>query len=166
MFLTLLIGIKNTIKLKMFNFVELFDFKEKIQFIILLTLVTFASLAELLSLSILIPFFAFFLGDLIEIKILSTLQSFLLNAGISQPEIFLLILIIAGFILKNLFLSLTTWKVLSFTNLLKIKIGSNLVRNFLYESYEDHLKKKSAEILNNNITQLNVLTKTLILINR
>ena len=166
MFLTLLVGIKNTIKLKMFNFLELFDFKEKIQFVTLLILITFASLAELLSLGILIPFFAFFLGDVIEIKILSTLQSFFVNTGISEPEIFLLILIIAGFIIKNLFLSLTTWKLLSFTNVLKIKIGSRLIRNFLYEGYEEHLKKKSSEILNNNITQLNVLTKTIILINR
>lgn len=150
----------------MFNFIELLDRREKIYFINLLILITLASLAELLSIGILIPFFAFFLGDSVNIKVFSNFEEYLIGIGISEPELFLLIVIITGFVFKNLFLSLTAWQVLSFTNILKIKIGSHLVRNFLFENYEEHLKKKSAEILNNNITQLNILTKTIILINR
>ena len=144
----------------MFNFIEMLDTKERFQFFNLLILITLASLAELLSISVLIPFFAFFLGDSIEIEIFSNLETYLIGMGLENPELFLLLIIISGFIIKNLFLSVTTWKILTFTNVLKVKIGSHLVRNFLFESYEQHLKKKSAEILNNNITQLNILTKT------
>ena len=126
----------------MFNFIELLDRKEKIYFINLLILITFASLAELLSIGILIPFFAFFLGDSVNIQVFSNFEDYLIGFGISEPEIFLLIVIITGFVFKNLFLSLTAWQVLSFTNILKIKIGSHLVRNFLFENYEEHLKKK------------------------
>ena len=150
----------------MFNFLELLDTKERLQFFNLLILITFASLAELLSIGVLIPFFAFFLGDSIEIDTISNFEEYLIGLGFENPELFLLFVIIAGFILKNIFLSATTWQILTFTNILKIKIGSHLVRNFLFENYEDHLKKKSAEILNNNITQLNILIKTIILINR
>ena len=130
--------------------------KRRFQFLILLTVMVISSLAEVISISLVIPF----VGILVNSQLLwenNFLKNISLNLGFQQPEQILLLvtflfclasLMAGGIRLFTLYLNLR----------LSAGIGSDIsckiYKNTLYQEYQFHINKNSSEIITNIVNDI------------
>ncbi len=128
-----------------FNFIDS-EFKIKIRFIFLLMF--FGMLLEMCSIGIFIPVFDFLLNDQKENFLTSTLKN--LNYLDLRPEYFILLLLIMIFLIKNVFLMLSTFYQQKTLENIKYKLKSKLFGNYLSQDYSFFLNTNTSQLLRNN----------------
>jgi len=134
--------------------------KRKVQLSLISILMIIGSLAEVVSIGLVIPF----LGALTTPEALYQSQFFspiIHYFGISSPEQLLLpftLIFIAAVIFSGIIRLSLLYVVISFSHALGHDIGVNVYRRTLYQSYSYHSNQNSSEIINGIIIKVNTIT--------
>jgi ATP-binding cassette, subfamily B, bacterial PglK len=146
----------------MFNIIELWRFistKRKIQYFMVLVLMTFSSLAEMVSIGAVIPF----LSVLIEPQLLyqfDLIQPIILLFDLTDSKqlvvpiviIFLILVVVSGLVRLALL-----YFMIRLSHATGADIGINIYRRTLYQDYSIHITRNSSEVINGIITKTNLV---------
>ncbi len=139
--------------------------KRKIQVILLLILMVFASLAEIASIGAVFPFLLAITdpAKLLQFEPVSTVANFF---GINVADSILLPLG-ALFILSAIFACATrlllVWANTRLSFMIGADLGGRLFRESLYQPYAEHIKKNSSELINAISKKSDLITQDVIL---
>lgn len=127
----------------------IFDRKSKITIVVLLIMIIVGSFLEMLGVTVFYPFVELIMDE----KSMS--ESFLLSYSFdlfaitdhSDKIVFLAVVIIAFYIVKNIYLSLMQNEILKFNYNTRMRIATRLLASYMEEPYTFHLQKNSAELV-------------------
>ena len=146
----------------MLNIIELWRYlsrKRKIHYCMVLVLMTFSSLAEMVSIGLVIPF----LSVLIEPQLLyqfDLIQPIILLFEVTDSKqlvlpiviIFIIVVVFSGSVRLSLLYFMTR-----LSHATGADIGINIYRRTLYQDYSIHIKRNSSEVINGIITKTNLV---------
>ena len=140
--------------------------KQKINLIILLSMMFFSALLETIGIAM-VPFFVSLIIDIektINIINIEFIKEFISQIETSNLIIFFSLLLVAFFIFKNLFVLI----VLYFENLFffkfKTDLSNRLFRIYIDKSYSFHITKSPSEILRNTINECANVSNVILLL--
>ncbi len=139
--------------------------KRRVQILLLLLLIIGASLAEVLSLGLLLPFLGV-LTDPSKIYYTSSLQPTILFLGLDRPEQ-LLLPTTAAFISAAIMAGLVRVALvkcqIELGHLVGADLSSAMYRNALYQPYSIHVARNSNEIISNILSHTNTIVHYILL---
>ena len=156
---------------------KILDEKKKKQFKILIVLMFISMFLETIGIGTMIPLINFFTNGNILLPNDINLNNLLLGLGISENKIliFILIIIISTFLIKNIYIGFYSWIESRFAYKIRYGLGVTLFNKFLYNPYTFHLQNNSSNLISkinqetaefgNALIHLStLLTETLILL--
>jgi ABC-type multidrug transport system fused ATPase/permease subunit len=145
---------------KLFNKLwELFQKRDKRQSYLILGLMLIGTILELLGIGLVVPVFAV-IGDPQLIHNYSSLDPILALIGSPSHEliiIYTMMMLLIIYIVKVLFLSLSTYKQSNFIYRFSAKLSSHLFALYVRQPYAFHLNRNSAQLIRNVITDVVML---------
>lgn len=129
----------------------LFDKREKRKFLILFFLMIVAALFETVGIGLIVPFVGIITNpDIIqEQAILSYIYELFNFQSTTAFIIFAVVMLLAVFVLKNLYLLLFNYAQFRVILNQQVKLSSELFKEYLTKSYTFHLQRNTADLLRN-----------------
>ena len=145
-----------------FNFIKLFfDNKDKYKIFILTVFLILTTFLEILSIGVLIPVTYNVLGISYDLTKNSELIRIIEILNFSQKVSINLIILVAIFILKNLFVFYFNKYRIDFFSNIYLKNSKKIYENYLNKDYEEHLSRNTTYTNQNIINELRNLTERL-----
>lgn len=127
----------------------IFDRKSKITIVLLLIMIIVGSFLEMLGVTVFYPFVELIMDE--KSMNGSGLLNYFLDMFVitdhSDKIVFLAILIIVFYIIKNIYLSVMQNEILKFNYNTRMRIATRLLTSYMEEPYTFHLQKNSAELV-------------------
>ncbi len=148
---------------KVFNLLSSFEKKHAI---LLFVMIIVGMFMEMLGLGLIIPLIMVITQE----NITETYPQFTTLFGMlgspSQAQLLLIVMIalVAIFTIKNFFLAYLTWKQISFSTGVKMRMSLILFRSYLDQNYSFHLQRNSAELIRNIINETTIFGQMLTLL--
>ncbi len=142
--------------MKIFN---LFEKKEKNKIIFLFIFMGFASLLELLGLSMILPISSLFISN--EINNNELINFILETFSMSKENLiyFFVLLFILIYLFKIIFLIFISWYEQSFLNNFKFNLSNKFFKNYIGKDYSFFIGKNSSEFLRNIMSEIDHLIR-------
>ncbi len=132
---------------KILNLLETKD-KKNLSFVIVLSL--FAAFFEILGISSLIPLIEFFSDqDVLGLKNLISSKMHIIKIEENNLLIFLILIVFACFLFKNLFLAFFYFIESKFVMGTKANLINNLYEKYLFQNYSFHVNNNSSKLITN-----------------
>ena len=143
---------------------EILDYKKKREFKILVVLMFVAMVLETIGISSMIPLINYFTNENILASHNINFQQFLLEIGISQENIlnFILIFIIAVFLIKNLYMGLYGWLESRFAYKVRFDLGARLFDKYLNSQYLFHVENNSSNLTTKIVHETSIYGSALV----
>ena len=144
----------------------LLDVKQRPQAIILLCLMSIGMLLETLSIGVVIPVLAMISEpDILDRYpgIVSAVPG-LDDASQIQLIIGCMLLMVGIYTIKNCFLAFLTWRQADFAFGVMTSLSQNLFNGYMYQPYNFHLKRNSAELIRNISSEVQYFSNSIIAI--
>lgn len=141
----------NTVKDTFKKLLKFFDRREKRKLFLLLIMMVFAAIFETVGIGLIIPLVGIIMNPSIIHKqaILTSVYGFFQFQSTQQFIIFAVGVLLAVFILKNLYLLLFNYAELRIVLNQQVKLSRTLFKEYLTKPYVFHLQRNSAELLRN-----------------
>ena len=142
--------------MKIFN---LFEKKEKNKIIFLFIFMGFASLLELLGLSMILPISSLFISN--EINNNELINFILETFSMSKENLiyFFVLLFTIIYLFKIIFLIFISWYEQSFLNNFKFNLSNKFFKNYIGKDYSFFIGKNSSEFLRNIMSEIDHLIR-------
>lgn len=141
----------------------IFSSRDKMKIVFLLVMVIVGSFFELMGVTVFMPFIEIIMDPSViqENVLLSTLYEMFAFASVEKFLAFLSGLIIAVYVVKNVFLWIQQDLILRFSYNTQMKISTKLLSTYLREPYTFHLNKNIAELQRSLQEDTNMFTQML-----
>ena len=129
--------------------IKILDTEKKREFKILVVLMFFSMILETIGISSLIPLINFFTNENMPLPYNVNLNQVLLGFGIQENNIlsFILIIIIAIFLIKNIYIGFYSWLESRFAYKIRFDLGVKLFNKYLHNPYTFHLSNNSSNLI-------------------
>ena len=142
--------------------IELLTPAERRSAILLLCLMIIGMIAEMIGIGLVVPVIALLTQqDIISnYPFLHTPLKALGNPSQEVLIISVMLFLVAGYLLKNLFLAFLAWQQTRFIFGLKAELSQRLFALYLKQPYTFHLQRNSAQLIRNVQTEVNMFTNS------
>lgn len=136
---------------KIFNSVSVLNKESQNKFFIILILVIIGSFLETLSIYLIYQTIQYFSNSAIYISNDNLFLSFFYKFNFFDLDLtfFLLLILISIFFIKFIFFSILYYFQFRFVNLINVNISTKILKNYLLQNFEFHLKSDSSKLLRN-----------------
>ncbi len=136
---------------KIFNSVSVLNKESQNKFFIILILVIIGSFLETLSIYLIYQTIQYFSNSAIYISNDNLFLSFFYKFKFFDLDLtfFLLLILISIFFIKFIFFSILYYFQFRFVNLINVNISTKILKNYLLQNFEFHLKSDSSKLLRN-----------------
>lgn len=135
------------------KFLTIFAKKKKITYYYFILFNLFITLLEMLSLGILFPFLSLIIDPNFITKIKKYNINFINDLALDQILVFLLILLMMLFLIKNFIIGLLSWAQIKYSLYLQNQIATSLLKKYISSDYLFHKSNDSSKfirVLNND----------------
>lgn len=135
------------------QFLTIFGKEKKLTYYYFIFFNVFITLLEMLSLGILFPFLSLIIDPSFIIEIKKYNISFINDLTLDQILIFLLILLMMLFFIKNIIIGLLSWAQIKYSLYLQNQIATSLLKKYISSDYLFHKSNDSSKfirVLNND----------------
>jgi ABC-type multidrug transport system fused ATPase/permease subunit len=137
---------------------------QRLKGVLMICLMLIGMIIETLSVAIVIPTISFFVNhDKSENFLNNTIKHFLPNYPEHNIIILVILILVAIYFIKAIFLAFLAWKQMGFSYEIQRSISSRLFTNYLKQPYAFHLNKNSSELLQNVIGEVNLFVGNVII---
>lgn len=135
------------------NFLTIFAKEKKLKYYYFIFFNLFITLLEMLSLGILFPFLSLIIDPSFIIKIKKYNINFINDLAFDQILVFLLLLLMLIFLIKNFIIGFLSWAQIKYSLYLQNQIATSLLKKYISSDYLFHKSNDSSKfirVLNND----------------